>query len=175
MQLDYIESHATNPELPFVKESVNSYKFTRNLSAEEIINTAKYLLSERVKKETYLKNPQNCIDYLVTKMGAYESEIFAVIFLDVKNGIIALEEISIGTINQAPVYPREIVKKALLHNAASVILAHNHPSGVTEPSCGDETVTRMVKEALNLVDINVLDHIIIAGGDYFSFAEGEIL
>ena len=101
-------------------------------------------------------------------------EIFAVLFLDQRHRVIKFEEMFQGTIDGANVYPREVVKKALHHNAAAVILAHNHPSGVAEPSQSDERITQRLKDALALVDIRVLDHFVI-GDDIVSFAERGLL
>ena len=100
---------------------------------------------------------------------AYES--FAVLFLDVKNRLIATEELFRGTLTHTSVYPREVVKAALAHNAASIIIAHNHPSGEPEPSAADHTLTLALKQALNLVDVRVLDHFVVAGRQIYSFAE----
>jgi DNA repair protein RadC len=97
------------------------------------------------------------------------------LFLDAQNRLIAAEELFRGTLTQTSVYPREILKRALHHNAAAVILAHNHPSGVTEPSRADELLTRALREALQQVDVRVLDHLIVAGHQSLSFAERGLL
>ncbi len=98
-------------------------------------------------------------------------EVFAIVFLDNRHRVIAYEELFYGTIDGASVHPREIVRKALEHNAAAVILAHNHPSGIAEPSTADERLTSRVREALGLIDVRVLDHIIVGGDTTYSFAE----
>ncbi len=102
-------------------------------------------------------------------------EIFCCLFLDTRHRVLAFEELFRGTLDGAAVYPREVVKKALAHNAAAVILAHNHPSGVAEPSRADEALTQRLKDALALVDIQVLDHLVVGDGDITSFAERGLL
>jgi DNA repair protein RadC len=104
-----------------------------------------------------------------------EHEVFAVLFLDAQNRLIAYEELFRGTLTQTSVYPREIVKAALKHNAAGLILAHNHPSGVAEPSLQDQALTRTLAEALALVDVRVMDHFVVAGGGTVSFAERGLI
>jgi DNA repair protein RadC len=104
-----------------------------------------------------------------------EREVFVVVLLDAQNGVLATEELFAGTLTQTSVYPREVVKTALRHNAAAVIFAHNHPSGIAEPSQADQLLTVNLKQALALVDIKVLDHFIVAGGSAISFAERGLL
>jgi len=113
--------------------------------------------------------------YLQQRLRAYPYEVFACLFLDSKHRMIAFDELFSGTIDSANVYPREVVKRALDHNAAAVIFAHNHPSGIAEPSQADHRITQLLKSALDLVNIRVLDHIIIGDGESVSFAEiGEL-
>lgn len=122
-----------------------------------------------------LSSPQAIRQYLQLLLGKKPFESFALLFLDVKNRLIATEELFRGTLMHTSVYPREVVKAALAHNAASVILAHNHPSGSPEPSSADRTLTQTLKQALSLVDIRILDHFVVAGPHVYSFAEhGEI-
>ena len=109
--------------------------------------------------------------YLQQRLRAYSYEVFACLFLDNKHRMIAFEELFRGTIDGASVYPREVVKQALSNNAAAVIFAHNHPSGIAEPSQADHNITQRLKSALELVDIRVLDHIVIGDGETVSFAE----
>jgi DNA repair protein RadC len=159
----------------FVKNEANNYIVTRAISEDEIIAAAKMLLTERIKVQSFINNPDTCYDFLVTQLGNYESEAFWVIFLNNQKGVIAMDELFKGTINSSAVYPREVVKQALKYNAANVILAHNHPSGIPTPSCFDRDITTKLKRALALVDIKVLDHIIVAGGHFLSFAKQGIL
>lgn len=109
--------------------------------------------------------------YLQQRLRAYPHEVFACLFLDNKHRMIAFDEIFRGTIDGASVYPREVVKQALSHNASAVIFAHNHPSGIAEPSQADYAITKRLKSALDLVDIRVLDHIVVGDGETVSFAE----
>jgi DNA repair protein RadC len=111
----------------------------------------------------------------MTRLATREFETFCLIYLDNRHRLIACEDLFRGTIDGASVHPREVVKEALRHNAAAVILAHNHPSGVAEPSHADELITRRLREALQLVDIRVLDHLIVAGGETVSFAERGLI
>jgi DNA repair protein RadC len=148
---------------------------SRTAKPDEIIAAARDYLSRRVRRGTHLSSPKTTRDYLTLKLGSLEREVFAVIFLDKRHRVISYQEMFQGTIDGASVHPREVVKEALKQNAAAVILAHPHPSGVAEPSQADEFITTRLKEALGLVDIRVLDHIIVAGGDTTSFAERGLL
>ena len=114
-------------------------------------------------------------DYLRLHFAGQEHETFLVLFLDAQNGLIASEELFRGTLTQTSVYPREVVKRALRHNAGAVIFAHNHPSGVAEPSRADEALTQALKQALALVDVKVLDHFVVAGTCAIGFAERGLL
>ena len=122
-----------------------------------------------------MSSPQVVKDYLRVQIGALEHELFMVLFLDAQNRLICAREMFRGTVTQTSVYPREIVKEALMANAASVFLAHNHPSGAPEPSRADEYLTQTLKAALALVDVRVLDHLIVGGADVVSFAERGLL
>lgn len=113
-------------------------------------------------------------DHIMLKLAAFEKEVFHVTFLTSQNTVIADEIMFTGTINSAPVFPREIAKRALQLNAAAVILAHNHPSGVAEPSSADKSITNLICDALNVLDVRVLDHFIVGNGSY-SFAEHGLL
>lgn len=122
-----------------------------------------------------LTNPRSTRDYLRLRMRDLPHEIFGIIYLDNRNRVIKFEELFRGTIDGATVHPREVVKEALSCNAAAVILAHNHPSGVAEPSHADELITRRLKESLAVVDIRVLDHLVVGDGVVESFAERGLL
>jgi DNA repair protein RadC len=148
---------------------------SRLATTEEVIAAARDHMSRRVRRGTQLTSPKTTRDYLTLKLGTLEREVFAVIFLDKRHRVISYQEMFQGTIDGASVHPREVVKEALKQNAAAVILAHPHPSGVAEPSQADELITKRLKEALNLVDIRILDHVIVAGGDTTSFAESGLL
>jgi DNA repair protein RadC len=142
---------------------------------QAVMEMARRALDERVVREDVLSSPQAVRDYLRLKLQAREHEVFVAVFLDTQNRVIVLEELFRGSLKETSVYPREVVKRALYHNAAGVILAHNHPSGVAEPSRADEALTRALKDALALVDVRVLDHFIVAAGAGVSFAERGLL
>ncbi len=147
----------------------------REASFEEILNAACQQMTLRVRRGTSLASPKATRDYLALKLGNLEHEVFAVLFLDKRHRLISYKEMFRGTIDGATVHPREVVKEALKQNAAAVILAHPHPSGVAEPSQADELITQRLKHALDLVDIRILDHVIVAGGDTLSMAERGLI
>ncbi|MBU6199153.1 MAG: DNA repair protein RadC [Xanthomonadaceae bacterium] len=122
-----------------------------------------------------LANPAACADYLRARIGAYPYEVFACVFLDNRHRILAFEELFRGSIDGASVHPREVVRRCLAHNAAAVILAHNHPSGVAEPSLADRAITADLKRALELIQVRVLDHFIVGAGAPTSFAARGLL
>ena len=122
-----------------------------------------------------IRSPKDTEQYLALKLGAVEHELFCVIYLDNRHRILAFEELFRGTIDGTSVYPREVVKAALGHNAAAIILAHNHPSGVAEPSQADERITKRLKAALELVDIRVLDHLIVGDSACTSLASRGLI
>jgi DNA repair protein RadC len=142
---------------------------------EQLCSAMSLLLENHFKKESVLSSPEMTRSYLMSKLANYEQEVFSCIYLDNRHQVIEYEELFFGTIDGASVYPREVVKRCLYHNAAAVIFAHNHPSGVAEPSQADERITIRLKESLALVDIRVLDHIIIGGADTVSLAERGLL
>jgi len=142
---------------------------------QAIFEMSRRALLEQMQQRDILTSPQAVRQYLSLKIGALPREVFMVIFLDAQHRVLAVEELFSGTLTQTSVYPREIVKRSLHHNAAAVIFAHNHPSGVPEPSQADEALTEALKAALNLVDIRVLDHFIVAGNQVLSFAERGLL
>lgn len=143
----------------------------RPASADEVLCQARRVLASRVRRGTTMSSPQAVKDYLRVQIGALDHEVFSVIFLDAQHRIVALREMFRGTLTQTSVYPREVVKEALAFNAAAVLLAHNHPSGVAEPSRSDEFLTQSLKAALALVDVRVLDHFVVAGADVVAFSE----
>ncbi|MBI1397753.1 MAG: DNA repair protein RadC [Betaproteobacteria bacterium] len=132
-------------------------------------------LAERLREREVLGSPQAVKDYLRLTMLGRERECFVVLFLDAQNRVIASEELFSGTLTQTPVFPREIVRRCLVHNAAALIFAHNHPSGVAEPSRADEQLTRSLKATLANLDIRVLDHIIVGAEAATSLAERGLL
>jgi DNA repair protein RadC len=147
----------------------------REATAAEILSAAREHLSRRIRRGATLASPQATRDYLSVRLGTREYEVFCLIHLDNRHRVIDCQELFRGTIDGASVHPREVVKEALQRNAAACILVHNHPSGVAEPSQADELITRRLKEALAMVDIRVLDHLIVAGGEVVSLAERGVL
>jgi DNA repair protein RadC len=132
-------------------------------------------LSEQLTEVPVLTSPKTVRDYLRIHYAGRKYESFSVLFLDAQHRLIRAEELFRGTLTQTSVYPREVVKAALQHNAAAVLLAHNHPSGVAEPSRADEALTQALKQALALVDMRVLDHFVVAGSGVVSFVERGLL
>ena len=122
-----------------------------------------------------MTKPELVSDYLKLNIATKEHEVFVVMFLDNQHRVIETQEMFRGTIDGASVYPREVVKQALQLNAAAVILAHNHPSGITEPSTADRQITEKIRQAMSLFDIRVLDHFIIGGTSHLSFAEKGLM
>jgi DNA repair protein RadC len=139
------------------------------------LELARRALKEQLAIHDALSSPGAVRDYLRLSLAGRGHEVFLVLLLDAQHRVVAAEELFRGTLTQTSVYPREVVKYALKHNAAAVIFAHNHPSGVAEPSHADEILTRSLKAALALVDIQVLDHFIVAGTRTMSFAERGLI
>ena len=154
---------------------MNAQHGFREATFDEIIAGARHALAIRVRKGTALTSPKLVRDYLTMRLAPRECEFFSVLFLDNRHRLIRCADLFRGTIDGASVHPREVVKEALARNAAAVILAHNHPSGVAEPSHADELITTRLKEALALVDIRVLDHVIVGDGGYVSMAEKGLI
>ena len=143
---------------------------------QAILELARRTLQEELAAGMSLSSPEAVRDYLRLSFSSLPYEVFSVLFLDAQNRLIGMEEMFRGTLTQTSVYPREVVKRALEANAAAVILAHNHPSGVTEPSRADELLTKSLKQALSLVDVKVLDHFVVAGNSPpLSFAERGLM
>jgi DNA repair protein RadC len=138
---------------------------------QAVLELTRRALREELSVRNALNSPRVVQEYLRLTLAALPNEVFYVLFLDAQHRLIAGEELFRGTLTQTSVYPREVVKQALYHNSAAVIFAHNHPSGVAEPSRADELLTQALKSALDLVDIKVLDHLVIAGNVAWSFAE----
>ena len=142
---------------------------------QAVLEMARRHTFEELDRGDVLTSPEATRAYLSNQLRSYPYEVFACLFLDNQHHILEFEELFRGTIDGASVYPREVVKKALDHNAAAVIFAHNHPSGISEPSQADKLITDKLKQALSLMDIRVLDHFIIGDGMPYSFAEHGLL
>jgi DNA repair protein RadC len=140
-----------------------------------VMEMARRALAQPLRDKPVFDAPQKVKDYLALNLGQRPQELFAVLFLDSQHRLIEFEILFHGTLSQTSVYPREIVRQALKHNAGAVILAHNHPSGVAEPSRADEQLTQALKSALQLVDVRVLDHLVVGQGLVMSFAERGLL
>ncbi len=136
-----------------------------------VLELARRALAEQLRERTVFSSPQTVRDYLQLRLGSLSYEVFAVLFLDSQHRLIAMEELFRGTLAQTSVYPREVVQRALAQNAACVVLAHNHPSGSTQPSRADEVLTQTLKSALALVDVQVLDHFVVTASQTVSMAE----
>ena len=141
------------------------------MTHDEVIERALKILADRMRAAPALSSPETVRSYLRLSLHDREHEVFVCVFLDSQHRVIACDELFRGTLAQTSVYPREVVKTALAHNAAAVIFAHNHPSGVAEPSRADELLTQALKQALALVDVHTLDHFVVAGSQLVSFAE----
>ncbi len=177
------------------RELLNRYGGLRELLAagpEEMCETpglgeAKYVqlqaslelgrrfLAEKLKREVTLGSTRDTRDFLQAQLRDRKNEVFCVLFLDNRHRVLTFEELFQGTLNGTAVYPREIVKRALRLNAAAVILVHNHPSGVAEPSRADELLTHRLKEALSTVDVRLLDHLVVGDGETVSFSERGLI
>ena len=140
-----------------------------------VLELARRALASQLQEKTMFSSPQAIRDYLQLQLGGRDHEIFAVLFLDTSHRLIVLEEMFRGTLTQTSVYPREVVVRALGLNAANVVLAHNHPSGIAQPSRADESITQTLKAALALVDVRVLDHFIVTATASVSMAELGLL
>jgi len=132
-------------------------------------------LFEQTKNKDYLHSSRTVKDYLTHNLRERNREIFMVIFLDGQNQIIKMEELFTGTLNTSAVYPRQVVQKVLDYDAVSVVLVHNHPSGGITPSSSDRAVTKKLQTALTAIDVDVLDHLIVGGNEFFSFADHRLL
>lgn len=158
-----------------LNETTGKYEARRALSGEQIIKAALRLAKGGMSGSEPITSPQAAHQYVALALGNREQEVFACIWLDSRHRVMEMEELFYGTIDGASVHPREVVKRALAHNAAAVIAVHNHPSGVAEPSASDTSITRRLKEALSLVDIRLLDHFIVGGDETTSLAERGLM
>ena len=159
----------------FCSETSKTYlsdPLTKLHAARELAARA---ITEQLRKRDCLNSPSAVRELLKHRLAGQPREVFICIQLDAQNRVIAIEELFSGTLTQTSVYPREVVKRALAFNSAAVIFAHNHPSGIAEPSHADETLTQALKSALALVDVRVLDHLIVAGTQTLSFAERGLI
>jgi DNA repair protein RadC len=146
------------------------YCFSEPATADQILAVAETILAERFYRDDIIANPDGAANYIRSRIALRPSEVFCCVYLDQRHRVIAFEELFYGTIDSAEVHPRDVVRACLKHNAAAVLLAHNHPSGYAEPSQADIAITRRLREALALIDVRVLDHFIIGGTTITSMA-----
>lgn len=159
-----------------IRDEHGNYRAVGDITDDTIIDAAQRILETRfMRSGDVLTSPDATRSYLTAKLAPAQREIFATVFLDNRHRVLAYEELFFGTIDGASVHPREVVKAALTHNAAAVIFAHNHPSGVAEPSRADEQITNRLRDALQLIDVRTLDHLIVGGCDIVSFAERGLI
>jgi DNA repair protein RadC len=157
-------------------EDVPTYGTNSTASDDEVIAKALSIIKRRLTKPgEVMSSPLLIKNYLIIELAELEHEVFVAIFLDAQHRVLEYREMFRGTLTQTSVYPREVVKEALRLNAGAVVFAHNHPSGMPEPSRADEMLTQTLKNALTLVDVKVLDHIIIGGTTTVSFAERGLM
>lgn len=140
-----------------------------------VMELARRSLAQQLAEQPVFDSPQRVKDYLRLQLGHLDHEVFAVVFLDAQHRLLKLEEMFRGTLTQTSVYPREVVKRAIALNASAVVLAHNHPSGVAEPSRADQSLTQTLRSALQLIDVRVLDHLVVGHAEVVSFAERGLL
>ena len=159
----------------FIETDNDKYMLSEPVTKNEMYYMMLDLIEEDYLREGQLTSPNSTRKYLQLKLAKYQQEVFCIVFMDNQHQVIAFEELFFGTIDGASVYPREVVKSCLHHNAAAVIFCHNHPSGVSDPSSADINITKRLKDALELVDIRVLDHLIIGASSVVSFAERGLL
>lgn len=160
-------SPSNAPQL-FVRDSDGNYLAATD---DRVIDAARKVVERSVSKGMKLTTPNRVREFLWLKLAGYDHEVFGAIFLDSQHRVIEFSELFHGTLDSASVYPREVVKAALHHNAGAVIFTHNHPSGEPDPSDADRRITQRLQEALGLIEVRVLDHIVVGGSDSVSFAE----
>jgi DNA repair protein RadC len=160
-------SYEIDASVLYVRDRADYRPATHN----ELIAAARVALSRRFRRGSSLESPQAVRDYLRLSLTELEHEMFCMIALDCRHRLIAHLQLFRGTIDGASVHPREVVKEALKHNAAAVIFAHNHPSGASQPSHADELITHRLRDALALIDVRVLDHLVVSSEGITSFAE----
>ena len=158
-----------------ITENPGEYLVQSTVTADEIIDMALILAQKRLEKGQSLTSPQVVSRYLQTYLFDRDYEVFGIVFVDAQHQIISTEELFKGTLDACVVYPREIAKRPLQLNAKAAVLFHNHPSGDPKPSSADKSITNRIKSALDILDVNVLDHIIVGIDGTYSFAEHAIL
>ncbi len=158
----------------YITDETGLYNFQESIHPNQIVNLAIDILDSEIRGDS-LTSPEQTKQYLRLRLASLEHEVFACLFMDNRHRVICFEEMFRGTIDGANVYPREVVKAALKHNAAAVIFSHNHPSGIAEPSQADRSLTNKLKDALSLIDVRVLDHIVVSREESVSMAERGLI
>lgn len=166
--LDSFQAISVAASTLLVRDVAGQY---RPAEADEVLMAAQQLLAAQVRGSDVMSSPAVVKDFLRARLGNLPHEVFAVVHLDAQNRVLDYVEMFRGTVSQTSVYPREVVRDALLRNSCALLLVHNHPSGATDPSRADEYLTQTLKQATALVDVRVLDHFIVAGGSVQSMAE----
>jgi len=159
------------PQL-YLRETDGQYRPAKH---DDVIAAASTILETKLRNGQPISSLNDIRIFLASRLAGREAEVFSVVFLDNRHCVLEYEEMFYGTLNGCAVYPREVARRALQHNAAAVFFSHNHPAGSSLPSRADEVLTNRLKEALALVDVRVLDHIVIGDGEYVSFAERGLL
>lgn len=157
------------------KDSKGNYKLTGNTTEADVLAAAESILRSKLEREGDISNPRDASDFLRMRLGALLHEEFHILWLDNRHRILTCQKLFTGTIDGASVHPREVVRAALNINACAAILAHNHPSGVPEPSTADRSITNELVDALKLVGVRILDHIVVGAGSCVSMAERGLL
>lgn len=165
-------ARAAHTNALMVRDSAGEYRLA---DADEVLSAAQRLLASRVRGTHVINSPGVIKDFLRTRLAGLQHEVFAVVHVDAQLQVIDYVELFRGTLSATSVYPREVVKDALMKGSAAVLLVHNHPSGHAEPSHADEVLTRTLKQALQLIDVRVLDHLIVAGSAVLSFVERGLI
>lgn len=162
-------------ETAIVRDLLGNYHLGRTLTDNDVLDAAERLLEQRLVRDASLTHPQDAARYLRMRLAKYPYEVFACVFLDNRHRVLAVEELFRGSVAGCSVHPREVLRRVLHHNAAAVILAHQHPSGVSEPSQADIEITRELKTALGFADCRVLDHFVCGATDHVSLAQRGLL
>jgi len=165
----------TQMNLSLTPPPANTTYNVAGLNQDAVIQMALNILSQRNAIGKVVVKPSDAADYLRIKLSGYKNEVFCAIFLDTRHRILAFEELFSGTIDGASVYPRVVMQHVMAHNASAVVFAHNHPSGIAEPSQADKLITKRLIEAMSLIDVRVLDHIVVGDSGTTSFAERGLL
>lgn len=152
------------------RDSKGSYKLTGKTTEQDVLAAAEGILKAKLERQGSIGNPMDATDFLRMRLGALLHEEFHVMWLDNRHRILDCQRLFTGTIDGASVHPREVVRAALNINASAAILSHNHPSGVAEPSAADRAITKELRDALNLVGVRILDHIVVGAGECVSMA-----